>query len=147
MARNRHCAPLYVARYFASRHQTERFAVPRRAPSNQLDQLVELIARHPEGIGIRGLMSALGPTTPRRTLQRRLRALVDSGRLVTVGAGRALHYRAPPATGQGRLTLPTGQGLPGLHAGQRHPVLPAAHVHPVLPANSVQAAAEAYLPL
>jgi hypothetical protein len=123
--------------------------MPRAVPAKDLDQLVELIARHPEGIGIDGLMSAFGPTTPRRTLQRRLRALVGSGRLVTVGAGRALKYRRPAATGRDQPTPPPGHEHPVvLPTGHEHPVLlPAAHEHPVLPANSVQAQAEAYLPL
>ena len=112
--------------------------MPRAVPPKELAQLVELIARHPEGIGVDDLMSALGRTTPRRTLQRRLHALVESRRLVTIGAGRALKYRVPLATGQRRLTLPAGQG---------HPVLPAGQAPPVLPDAGVQAQGEVYLPL
>jgi hypothetical protein len=93
------------------------------------------------------LMNALGRTTPRRTLQRRLHALVESRRLVAIGAGRALKYRVPPVTGQRHLTLPAGQGHPGLHAGQGHPVLPTGQAPPVPPDAGVQAQGEVCLPL
>lgn len=77
----------------------------------ELDQIAELIARHPESIGIDGLFKELAGSMPRRTLQRRLSILAKQGRILTEGEGRAIKYRIAPVTGIARVTLPalTGQ--------------------------------------
>ena len=54
-----------------------------------------IVGRHPDGVGLDGLLRALGAAIPRRTLQRRMRSLIEQHRVVTAGAGRALKYRAP----------------------------------------------------
>lgn len=66
--------------------------MPRLTTLQELDQLVERIAVSPDGIGIDGLLKAQGNSLQRRTLQRRLAALVAQGRIQTVGEARAVRY-------------------------------------------------------
>ncbi|OHC68285.1 MAG: cell filamentation protein Fic [Rhodocyclales bacterium GWA2_65_20] len=65
-------------------------------PSEDLDRLVRLIDQHSEGLAVEALTVAMGDV-PRRTLQRRLAALVQAGRLALVGQGRAARYVVPSA--------------------------------------------------
>jgi hypothetical protein len=80
--------------------------MPRPVPPGELDQIVAIVERHPGGLGLDKLWRALGSAVPRRTLQRRLRTLVEQRRVVTAGAGRALKYRAPAVAGRGALVVP-----------------------------------------
>ncbi len=50
---------------------------------------------HPEGMTAQQIRDALEPAPPHRTLQYRLRFLVDNKRLIMEGAGRSARYRAP----------------------------------------------------
>ena len=70
--------------------------MPKLTPSQDLDRLVQLVAPHATGLGIEALTAAAGDV-PRRTLQRRLAALVQARRLDLVGLGRAAHYVVPSA--------------------------------------------------
>ena len=59
-------------------------------------QAIEDTARHhPEGMTAQQINDALESAPPRRTLQYRLKSLVDSKRLVMEGAGRWARYRVP----------------------------------------------------
>lgn len=66
--------------------------MPPVIPRIELDRLVELIAAHPEGLGIAQLAAAIGPGLTRRTLQRRLALLVQQGRIRLQGDARAARY-------------------------------------------------------
>src|SRR3990167_7117182 len=70
--------------------------MPKIIPSHELDQIVELIAKHPNGIGVEGLLQALGASMKRRTLQRRQSTLADQKQIITEGEGRALKYLLAP---------------------------------------------------
>jgi Fic/DOC family protein len=62
--------------------------------------LIEIIddgCAHPDGVGVANIERALGQDTSRRTLQYRLRGLVDDGRLVREGERRWAKYRIPTA--------------------------------------------------
>lgn len=65
--------------------------MPRRIPEALLDELVEQIERHPEGLAI-GQVAAAQADIPRRTLQRHLARLVETGRIHTIGRASALRY-------------------------------------------------------
>lgn len=80
--------------------------MPRVVPPEVLDKLARIIARSPEGIGIDALSRSLKPRLPRRTLQRRLFALVEARRILTEGKGRAIRYRIAPNIGEMQTTLP-----------------------------------------
>lgn len=72
--------------------------MPKLKPQQELDQLVELISQHRDGIGIEALSKLIGGAMPRRTLQRRLATLVAQARLQTSGETRALRYQLVPET-------------------------------------------------
>lgn len=70
--------------------------MPRITPQQEFDRLVSLIAAHPAGIGVDALSRVLGEQTPRRTLQRRLAALVEQQRIDVQGDARSTRYLARP---------------------------------------------------
>ena len=67
----------------------------RRIQEEHLQAIEEAARRHPEGMTAQQINDALESAPPRRTLQYRLKFLVDSKRLVMEGAGRAARYRVP----------------------------------------------------
>ena len=72
--------------------------MPKVIASQELDRIVELIAEYPEGVGTDALSQAFG-SIPRRTLQRRVAALIDQGRIRAEGEGRATKYLLVPIIG------------------------------------------------
>lgn len=70
--------------------------MPRIVPAEELDQIVELIDGAPNGIGLEGLLQAVGADISRRTLQRRLAELAKQGRITKAGK----KYRLARATGK-----------------------------------------------
>ena len=69
--------------------------MPRKSPIDIDEQLIGKVVNNPDGIGTEELLRLLGNKVSRRTLQRRLSALVERGRLVSVGAGRSTLYLLP----------------------------------------------------
>jgi hypothetical protein len=67
----------------------------RRIQEGDLQAIEEAVRRHPEGMTAQQIAEALDPASPRRTLQYRLKSLVDSHRLVMDGEGRWARYRVP----------------------------------------------------
>ncbi len=55
----------------------------------------EVLREHPEGRTVSQIEAALPTAPPRRTLQYRLKSLVDSKRITMVGTGRGARYRLP----------------------------------------------------
>lgn len=72
--------------------------MPKVTPQQELDQLAELIAKHPDGIAIDAISAAQSAAYSRRTLQRRLAALVEKGRVQTRGEARSIRYLVVPRT-------------------------------------------------
>ncbi|WP_353171550.1 Fic family protein [Paracandidimonas soli] len=64
----------------------------RPIPEAELQKIEAAIALHPEGASVAQIADALTAPGARRTLQYRLRALVNAGRLRLVGDGRAARY-------------------------------------------------------
>jgi DNA-binding MarR family transcriptional regulator len=67
--------------------------MPNQMPSGALSAIEKAVRHHPGGASVQELVRALGAQIPRRTLQYRLKALVDRHRLVAVGRGRGVKYR------------------------------------------------------
>ena len=67
--------------------------MPRRIASTELEALIEVVGRFPEGASIDEIARAPEIDLSRRTLQRRLAALVENARLVLEGRGRGSRYR------------------------------------------------------
>lgn len=66
--------------------------MPKVVSPQELDQIVDLIAQYPDGIGMEGIAQVLGASLPRRTLQRRLATLIEQKRISSEGVGRGLRY-------------------------------------------------------
>jgi hypothetical protein len=66
--------------------------MPKILTSEEFDQLENLIASQPNGIGLEALLRLLPQGITRRTLQRRLALLVERGRIQLLGAGRGAKY-------------------------------------------------------
>jgi len=70
--------------------------VPRPIPADELDEIENAVRAHP-GITSAEIGDVLGEQVPRRTLQFRLKRLVDDGRVLREGEGRWARYSAPGA--------------------------------------------------
>ena len=78
----------------------------RRIPAEELQALEAIVGRRPEGMTSSQIAEALGVEVSRRTLQYRLKSLVEDGRLVREGSGRWARYRVPRDVSlSGRVTL------------------------------------------
>ena len=67
----------------------------RRIQEEYLQAIEEAARQHPEGMTAQQINDALESEPPRRTLQYRLKSLVDSRRLIMEGTGRWARYRVP----------------------------------------------------
>ena len=67
----------------------------RRIQEEYLQAIEEAAGQHPEGMTAQQINDALESAPPRRTLQYRLKSLVDSRRLIMEGTGRWARYRVP----------------------------------------------------
>lgn len=79
----------------------------------ELNRIEAVVGRHPDGIGVHGIARELDDPLPRRTLQYRLRRLVDLGRLVRHGGGPSTRYRLPQSID---LEASAGAGAADAHA-------------------------------
>ena len=61
-------------------------------PQQELDLLVNVIERHPEGVSAEKVLQESGLALQRRSLQRRLAVLVEQGRIRVEGQARAVRY-------------------------------------------------------
>ena len=69
--------------------------MPKPRPEQELQTIENIVRLHPDGIGAPEIAKALSTAIPERTLQYRLKLLVDSGRLIRKGEGRWTKYRLP----------------------------------------------------
>ena len=67
----------------------------RRIREANLKAIEEVVRRHPDGMTARQIAEALEDAPAHRTLQYRLKSLVERKRLVLQGAGRRARYHAP----------------------------------------------------
>ena len=95
--------------------------MPRRMQEEDLRAIDGVVRPHPDGLTAQQIDDALESAPPRRTLQYRLKSLVDSKRLVMEGTGRWARYRVPRAISRGadfaarpRALVVTLEALPAL---------------------------------
>ncbi len=81
----------------------------RRIREENLRAIEEVVGQRPEGMTTSEIMDALQASPPRRTLQYRLKALLDAKRLIRDGSGRSGCYRLPK---DASLSMQTNAGLP-----------------------------------
>jgi hypothetical protein len=67
----------------------------RLVPEQDLQAIEDAVRRHPGGVTLQQIADELKADLPRRTLQYRLKYLVDAKRLVAEGEGRWTKYRLP----------------------------------------------------
>jgi Fic family protein len=70
--------------------------MPKPIPEQDLKAIEEAVRRYPGGASFQQIADAIGPGVPRRTLQYRLKHLVNEKRLVQKGERRWARYRLPP---------------------------------------------------
>ena len=78
-----------------------------RIPENELQAIEDAVRRHPDGVAAQDITRTLKAAVPLRTLQYRLKHLVDHNRLIKEGEGRWTKYRLPLA--QAPTGLPVGE--------------------------------------
>ena len=71
--------------------------MPKQVAEAEFEAIVNALSGLADGGSVSRIGKALGETMPRRTLQRRLAALVAQGRLVREGRGQGTLYRLPAA--------------------------------------------------
>jgi hypothetical protein len=76
-------------------------AVPKHIPEDALAAILAAVAGHPGGASRANIVETLTPTPAPRTLQFRLKHLVNAGRLVAEGKARAAKYSLPKHSLQG----------------------------------------------
>ncbi len=69
--------------------------MPTRVSQEELDVILEVVGRYPDGASPADIMEAPELDLSRRTLARRLQLLLEEGRIVPVGEGRARRYVLP----------------------------------------------------
>lgn len=79
--------------------------MPKQVPQNELDVVLQAIARFSEGGSVEDISGVLEIELPRRTLQRRLALLVEQKRLTIEGRARGSRYRLPVITAEAHIVL------------------------------------------
>ena len=85
----------------------------RRIREEYLQAIEEAVRQHPEGMTAQQINDALESAPPRRTVQYRLKSLVDSKRLIMESSGRWARYRVP------RMVSVAGHAVAGTTASGR----------------------------
>jgi len=75
--------------------------MPKQIPEEKLAAIEGVVKRHPGGVAAREIARALKVDLPLRTLQYRLKHLVDANRLIKEGEGRWAKYRLLSMEGRG----------------------------------------------
>ena len=75
--------------------------MPRRTPTEKLDEIERVLRAHPDGMGAHEIAQALSERTSDRTLQNHLSRLAKDGRVLRLSSGRWARYRIPAATDAG----------------------------------------------
>jgi DNA-binding transcriptional ArsR family regulator len=103
-------------------------------PDKELTAIEDAVGLHGGGVGVREIADALKTQVPLRTLQYRLKHLVDAGRLLKEGEGRWAKYslsktegRTQPAQGaaqtegEGEVSVPLSPGSAEIRRYLRQP--------------------------
>jgi hypothetical protein len=103
-------------------------------PAQELAEIEAVVRAHPGGITLGEIAAALKTEIPSRTLQHRLKALTDSGRLLRDGERRWAKYRVPPPVAEvglgtalgiemeAEIVIPLSKGGKEVRAYVRQPV-------------------------
>mgnify|MGYP005840377551 CR=1 FL=1 len=109
----------------------EKQGMARQIPEEDLAAIEDVVRARPDGAAAQEIAGTLAQDLPLRTLQYRLKYLVDAGRLVMEGEGRWSRYRLPSKA---------DRGAPAAREAGRDPAAEA-----VVPLSEDGAAIQAYL--
>ena len=70
--------------------------MPKQIAQNELDIIIDIVAKFPEGVPLGKIMESLSVSISRRNVQHRLVFLVKKGLLHAEGKARARLYKLPP---------------------------------------------------
>ncbi len=90
----------------------------RHTPEQEIQQLLDIIAKHPDGVSAAQIAEELENRTPHRTLQHRLGRLVDAGRIVQEGEARSTRYRPAETAGATAAEVDAAHAIPLSQAGK-----------------------------
>jgi hypothetical protein len=79
---------------------TKQGSMARQIPEDELEAIIEALAKHGRPASIAEIAVLLPMNMPRRTLQRRVAVLADQGRLQQEGQARASRYGLPENKGR-----------------------------------------------
>jgi hypothetical protein len=79
--------------------------MPKQIPEQEFKAILTAVAACPDGASLDRIHDTPGIDLSRRTLQRRLAALVKQGRVTAAGKGRATRYQLPVREAAGRIEL------------------------------------------
>jgi Fic family protein len=82
--------------------------MPRHIPEQALSAILDAVERYPEGASLAHILHALTPQPQPRTLQFRIKHLVDIGRLIQNGDRRAAKYSLPKTQQDHAANIPAG---------------------------------------
>lgn len=68
--------------------------MPKQISDESLKEILEIVANHPQGIGLKMIESEIDGKIPRRTIQYRLRHLIDTKQLFAEGDRRGRIYKS-----------------------------------------------------
>src|ERR1700679_878459 len=87
--------------------------MPARIPEESLAAIEQAVAQHPDGASFAEVAAAVPERGADRTLQYRLRYLVDKGRLIKDGEGRRwTRYRVPAPAAEPRAAAEKPPAVP-----------------------------------
>jgi hypothetical protein len=90
-------------------HPQEAAILANQIPDEALAAIEEAVRRHPDGASAMEILHALLPPIPLRTLQYRLKRLVDGNRLLKNGDGRWARYNIREIASQPQTSQPEGE--------------------------------------
>ncbi len=130
--------------------------MPKRLPSDLLEQVTALLHNHPEGLTLQEIEESFRGVASRRSLQRRLDQWVRHHQLRAVGIRRSRHYLSPepPAallarskpSSAGTDPAGTNTGMPVSSAGQEIQAFVRKPLTDRMPVGYERAFLEAYVP-
>jgi hypothetical protein len=89
---------LYISQYYTT--ILEERVMPKQIAQNELDVIINIVAKFPDGVPLSKIMESLSISISRRNVQHRLVFLVKNGLLHAEGKARARLYRLPSKEGK-----------------------------------------------
>ena len=68
--------------------------MPKQISDESLEEILQIVSNHPQGIGLKMIEGEIAGQVPRRTIQYRLRHLTNTGQLVAEGDRRGRIYKS-----------------------------------------------------